>query len=61
MMSMRVVRQGPLTPAEVKGLERPTAMRQRATVGSDLRHEPPPVMLSEEEIDIPTFLRRQAD
>jgi cell division protein FtsZ len=61
MMSMRVVRQGPLTPAEVKGLERPTAMRQRAAVGDGLRHEPPPVMLSEEEIDIPTFLRRQAD
>jgi cell division protein FtsZ len=60
MQTMRVVRHGPLTASEFKGLERPTAMRQRA-VGDGLRPEPPAAMPSEEVMDIPTFLRRQAD
>jgi cell division protein FtsZ len=60
MQTMRVVRHGPLTASEFKGLERPTAMRQRA-VGDGLRSEPPAAMPSEEVMDIPTFLRRQAD
>ncbi len=60
MQTMRVVRHGPLTAAEFKGLDRPTAMRQRA-VGDGLRPEPPAAMPSEEVMDIPTFLRRQAD
>ncbi len=56
---MRVVRHGPMTASELRDLDRPTHMRQRA-VGDGLRPEPTP-MPAEEVLDIPAFLRRQAD
>jgi len=57
---MRVVRHGPMTASELRDLDRPTHMRQRA-VGDGLRPEPPAAMPAEEILDIPAFLRRQAD
>ncbi|HVO00480.1 MAG TPA: cell division protein FtsZ [Steroidobacteraceae bacterium] len=57
---MRVVRQGPLTASELRDMEKPTHIRQRA-VGDGLRPEPPAAMPAEEILDIPAFLRRQAD
>jgi cell division protein FtsZ len=47
----------PLTPGDYQTLDRPTVQRQRA-VGDGLRV---PEMPSEELLDIPAFLRRQAD
>jgi cell division protein FtsZ len=53
---MRVVRRQPLSNSDYAALDKPTVQRQRA-VGDGLRPE------SEEEdlLDIPAFLRRQAD
>jgi cell division protein FtsZ len=47
---------GPLTQSDYKNLEKPTIVRQRA-VGDGLPAMPEP----EEMLDIPAFLRRQAD
>jgi len=47
---------GPMTPSDYSALDKPTIVRQRA-VGDDLRAEADP----EELLDIPAFLRRQAD
>jgi cell division protein FtsZ len=47
---------GPLTASDYSALDKPTIVRQRA-VGDDLRAEADP----EELLDIPAFLRRQAD
>jgi cell division protein FtsZ len=55
--SMRAAKQrGPLTPSDYLALDKPTIVRQRA-VGDGLHtaHE------SEDLLDIPAFLRRQAD
>jgi cell division protein FtsZ len=55
---IHVVRtRGPLTASEYSALDRPAVHRQRA-VGDGLRIPEPP---SEETLDIPAFLRRQAD
>jgi cell division protein FtsZ len=55
--TMRVVRQkSPMAPTDYAMLDRPTVQRQRA-VGDGLRTE----MESEDLLDIPAFLRRQAD
>jgi cell division protein FtsZ len=55
--TMRVVRQkSPMAPTDYAMLDRPTVQRQRA-VGDGLRSE----MESEDLLDIPAFLRRQAD
>jgi cell division protein FtsZ len=53
---MRVVRRQPLSNSDYAALDKPTVQRQRA-VGDGLRPE------SEDEdlLDIPAFLRRQAD
>jgi cell division protein FtsZ len=53
---MRVVRRQPLSSADYAALDRPTVQRQRA-VGDGLRPEPD----NEDLLDIPAFLRRQAD
>jgi len=54
---MRVVRRSPaLSSSDYAALDKPTVQRQRA-VGDGLRAEPDP----EELLDIPAFLRRQAD
>jgi len=54
---MRVVRRGsPLSSSDYAALDKPTVQRQRA-VGDGLR----PVEDSEDLLDIPAFLRRQAD
>jgi len=56
---MRVVAnrgRGPLSGADYAALEKPTVQRQRA-VGDGIRGEP----AGEELLDIPAFLRRQAD
>ncbi|HEY5102164.1 MAG TPA: cell division protein FtsZ [Steroidobacteraceae bacterium] len=53
---MRVVRRGPLSNNDYAALDKPTVQRQRA-VGDGLRHESEP----EDLLDIPAFLRRQAD
>jgi cell division protein FtsZ len=47
---------GPMTPSDYSALDKPTIVRQRA-VGDDLRADADP----EELLDIPAFLRRQAD
>jgi cell division protein FtsZ len=47
---------GPLTQSDYSQLDKPTIVRQRA-VGDGL----PPMQESEEMLDIPAFLRRQAD
>jgi cell division protein FtsZ len=55
--SIRVVKaRSPMTSNDYSALDRPTIQRQRA-VGDGLRAEMP----SEELLDIPAFLRRQAD
>jgi cell division protein FtsZ len=54
--AMRVVRRPPLSSSDYAALDKPTVQRQRA-VGDGLRPESP----SEELLDIPAFLRRQAD
>jgi len=53
---MRVVRRGPLSSSDYAALDKPTVQRQRA-VGDGLRQEAEPDDL----LDIPAFLRRQAD
>ena len=55
--TMRVVRQkSPMAPTDYAMLDKPTVQRQRA-VGDGLRSESE----SEDLLDIPAFLRRQAD
>jgi cell division protein FtsZ len=53
---MRVVRRSPLSSSDYAALDRPTVQRQRA-VGDGLRPEAD----VEDVLDIPAFLRRQAD
>jgi cell division protein FtsZ len=53
---MRMVRRGPLSNNDYAALDKPTVQRQRA-VGDGLRAESEP----EDLLDIPAFLRRQAD
>jgi cell division protein FtsZ len=53
---MRVVKRAPLSSSDYAALDKPTVQRQRA-VGDGLRPEADP----EELLDIPAFLRRQAD
>jgi len=53
---MRVVRRSPLSSSDYAQLDKPTVQRQRA-VGDGLRQEVQPDDL----LDIPAFLRRQAD
>jgi cell division protein FtsZ len=53
---MRVVPRRPLTAADYAALDKPAVQRQRA-VGDGLRTE----VESEDVLDIPAFLRRQAD
>ena len=53
---MRVVRRGAPSSSDYAKLDRPTVQRQRA-VGDGLRQDVPPDDL----LDIPAFLRRQAD
>jgi cell division protein FtsZ len=55
--AMRVVRRTPLSSSDYAALDKPTVQRQRA-VGDGLRQEPAE---SEDLLDIPAFLRRQAD
>jgi cell division protein FtsZ len=54
--SMRVVRRQPLSSSDYAALDKPTVQRQRA-VGDGLR----PDTDTEDLLDIPAFLRRQAD
>jgi cell division protein FtsZ len=54
--AMRVVRRGPLSNSDYAALDKPTVQRQRA-VGDGLR----PEAEAEDLLDIPAFLRRQAD
>jgi cell division protein FtsZ len=54
--SMRVVRRTPMTTSDYAALDKPTVQRQRA-VGDGLRADTDP----EDLLDIPAFLRRQAD
>jgi cell division protein FtsZ len=54
--SMRVVRRQPLSTSDYAALDKPTVQRQRA-VGDGLR----PDTDAEDLLDIPAFLRRQAD
>jgi cell division protein FtsZ len=54
-LPMRVVRRAPLSSSDYAALDKPTVQRQRA-VGDGLRPEG-----EEELLDIPAFLRRQAD
>jgi cell division protein FtsZ len=53
---MRVVPRRPLTAADYAALDKPAVQRQRA-VGDGLRAD----VESEDVLDIPAFLRRQAD
>jgi cell division protein FtsZ len=53
---MRVVRRSPLSSSDYAQLDKPTVQRQRA-VGDGLRQDAQP----EDLLDIPAFLRRQAD
>ena len=53
---MRVVRRSPMSTSDYAALDKPTVQRQRA-VGDGLRPETDP----EDLLDIPAFLRRQAD
>jgi cell division protein FtsZ len=55
-VGMRVVRRTALSSSDYAALDKPTVQRQRA-VGDGLRTEADP----EELLDIPAFLRRQAD
>jgi cell division protein FtsZ len=54
--AMRVVRKTPLSSSDYAALDKPTVQRQRA-VGDGLRTDMDP----EDLLDIPAFLRRQAD
>jgi cell division protein FtsZ len=54
--AMRVVRRTPLSTSDYAALDKPTVQRQRA-VGDGLRTDMDP----EDLLDIPAFLRRQAD
>jgi cell division protein FtsZ len=54
--AMSVVRRGPLSSSDYAALDKPTVQRQRA-VGDGLRQEAE----AEDLLDIPAFLRRQAD
>ena len=54
--AMRVVRRAPLSSSDYAALDKPTVQRQRA-VGDGLRPEAD----AEDLLDIPAFLRRQAD
>jgi cell division protein FtsZ len=54
--AMRVVRRPPLSSSDYAALDKPTVQRQRA-VGDGLRTEAD----AEDLLDIPAFLRRQAD
>ena len=54
--SMRVVRRSPMSTSDYAALDKPTVQRQRA-VGDGLRNDMDP----EDLLDIPAFLRRQAD
>jgi cell division protein FtsZ len=54
--SMRVVRRSPMSSSDYAALDKPTVQRQRA-VGDGLRSDTDP----EDLLDIPAFLRRQAD
>jgi cell division protein FtsZ len=55
---MRVVRRGaPLSNSDYAALDKPTVQRHRAAVGDGLRPEAD----AEDVLDIPAFLRRQAD
>src|ERR1700761_6748716 len=54
--AMQVVRRGPLSNSDYAALDKPTVQRQRA-VGDGLRPEAD----AEDLLDIPAFLRRQAD
>ncbi len=54
---VRVVRRGPTTPPDWESLDQPAVRRKRA-VGEDFSPEP---AAQEELLDIPAFLRRQAD
>jgi cell division protein FtsZ len=54
--SMRVVRRTPMSTSDYAALDKPTVQRQRA-VGDGLRVDTDP----EDLLDIPAFLRRQAD
>jgi cell division protein FtsZ len=54
--AMRVVRRQPLSSSDYAALDKPTVQRQRA-VGDGLRPDPE----AEDLLDIPAFLRRQAD
>jgi cell division protein FtsZ len=56
MPSMRVVRRQPLSTSDYAALDKPTVQRQRA-VGDGLH----PASEAEDLLDIPAFLRRQAD
>jgi cell division protein FtsZ len=56
-MALRAAKaRAPLSPSDYSALDKPTIVRQRA-VGDDLRTESD----AEELLDIPAFLRRQAD
>ncbi len=55
----RIVRRTPMTSSDYAALDRPPHLRQRA-VGDGLRPDPV-AQPAEEELDIPAFLRRQAD
>ncbi|MGH8306093.1 MAG: cell division protein FtsZ, partial [Steroidobacteraceae bacterium] len=55
-LPMRVVRPAPLSSSDYAALDKPTVQRQRA-VGDGLRPEAD----AEDLLDIPAFLRRQAD
>ncbi|MCU0760742.1 MAG: cell division protein FtsZ, partial [Steroidobacteraceae bacterium] len=54
---MRVVRRGPLSPSDYSHFEKP-AVQRKVAVGDGLR---PEAAESEDILDIPAFLRRQAD
>jgi hypothetical protein len=53
---MRVVRRAPLSPSDYSHFEKP-AVQRKVAVGDGLRSEAE----SEDLLDIPAFLRRQAD
>ena len=53
---MRVVRRNPLSPSDYTHFEKP-AVQRKIAVGDGLR----PDIDSEDILDIPAFLRRQAD
>jgi cell division protein FtsZ len=57
--TMRVVKRTQMTASDYSVLDKPAIQRKRA-VGDDLRPDPAP-MPAEEMLDIPAFLRRQAD